>query len=85
LRIGSYEIVFDAAPSGSDARTGRIKDLGGPLEVTGSLQFTRPPGYLLQGLVRSRPEASPTLQRQLEALGPADAEGRRTFAQEATF
>ena len=85
LRIGSYEIVFDAAPSGSDARTGRIKDLGGPLEVTGSLQFTRPPGYLLQGLVRSRPEASPTLQRQLEVLGPADAEGRRTFAQEATF
>lgn len=85
LRLGSYEIVFDAARSGPDARTGRIKDLGGPLEVTGSLQFTRPPGYLLQGMVRSRPEASPTLQRQLEILGPADAEGRRAFAQEATF
>jgi hypothetical protein len=97
LPLGSYEVVFGGEPGASGATSpaggpagaagpsGRVRDRGGPLEVDARLQLTAGPGYLLEGTVAPRAGASPVLIRQLAMLGPTDAQGRRSFAQEATF
>lgn len=85
LPLGSYELSFPGTPDPSGNVSGTLKDLGGPLDVQGVLALTPAPGYLLNGTVALRPEAPPGLARQISFLGSPDANGRRPFAQEATF
>jgi general secretion pathway protein N len=84
LRLGSYELVFEP-PAAGRPPTARVQDLGGPLWVRATLAWVPPAGYLLEGQVQARDEASEPLRRELERLGPADAQGRRRFAQEASL
>jgi len=85
MPLGSFRLSFQGAPDASGNITGRLEDTGGPLAVEGSLALTSAPGYLLNGTVALRPDASPMLARQIAFLGSPDAAGRRPFAQEATF
>ena len=86
LELGSYELLFEGGPpQASGNLPGRLRDTGGPLEVAGTLTLTPAPGYLLDGSVATRPSASPILVRQIAFLGSPDANGRRSFSQEATF
>jgi general secretion pathway protein N len=85
LPLGSYELSFPGTRDASGNVSGTLEDLGGPLDVQGVLALTPAPGYLLQGTVALRPEAPPGLARQVSFLGSPDADGRRPFAQEATF
>jgi hypothetical protein len=85
LALGSYELRFDGSPGASGNIVGQLKDLGGPLDVQGTLALTPAPGYLLNGTVAVRPDAPPGLARQIAFLGSPDGAGRRPFAQEATF
>jgi hypothetical protein len=85
LPLGDYDVVFEQAPEPNGDIVGRLKDAGGPLEVTGTLRLTSPPGYLLDGTVAPRADAAPVLVRQLAFLGTPDAAGRRPFSVEATF
>jgi hypothetical protein len=80
--FGSYSLVF---PPSSGDPVGELHDLGGPLEVQGTLRLTPEPGFALQALVKARPEASPDLQRSIQYLGSPDAQGRRPFGTEGTF
>jgi hypothetical protein len=85
LALGSYELLFETPADTTGSIHGRIRDLGGPLDVTATMALTRAPGYLLEGSVAPRADAAPELLRQIGYLGAADAAGRRPFAQEATF
>jgi general secretion pathway protein N len=85
LPLGSYELRFTGTPDASGNVSGTLKDLGGPLDVQGVLALTPAPGYLLNGSVALRPDAPPGLARQIAFLGSPDGNGRRPFAQEATF
>jgi hypothetical protein len=85
LPLGSYELRFPGTPDASGNVSGTLADLGGPLDVQGVLALTPAPGYLLNGTVALRPDAPPGLARQISFLGSPDANGRRPFAQEATF
>jgi len=85
LPLGSYELRFEGPAASAGNVSGRLKDTGGPLAVEGTLALTPAPGYLLNGTVAVRPEAPPGLARQIAFLGSPDANGRRPFAQEATF
>lgn len=79
--LGSYEVRF---PGGGEL-TGAVRDLGGPLQVSGTLHLTQAGGFELQGLVAPRASASPELIENLRFLGTPDAAGRRTFALSGTF
>jgi general secretion pathway protein N len=85
LALGSYVLRFDGSADAAGQVVGRLEDLGGPLDVQGTLALTPAPGYLLNGTVAVRPDAPPVLARQIAFLGSPDASGRRPFAQEATF
>lgn len=85
LPLGSYRLRFADPPDASGQWVGAIEDTGGPLDVKGRLALTPAPGYLLTGTVALRPGAPEGLSRQIAFLGSPDAEGRRPFAQEASF
>lgn len=85
IRIGSFELTLGAGAVGTDALTGRLRDLGGPLNVRGTLAVRRDRSYLLEGEVAPGPGATPGVFRSLAFLGEPDAQGRRPFAVEGTF
>jgi len=82
--LGSYSLSFSGAASGG-ALVGELHDLGGPLALDGTLRMTPEPGFVLDGKVATRGNAAPELARQLQILGPADAQGRRSFSIANTF
>jgi len=84
---GSYQIDFTSAEGGTQKAppTGTLIDTGGPLQVTGSVQFLDDRSYVIEGLVALRPEASPDIVQALRFLGPADAQGRRPFSLAGSF
>ncbi|HEX4025147.1 MAG TPA: type II secretion system protein N [Steroidobacteraceae bacterium] len=77
--LGSFELLFPAAPPGAPIQ-GQLRDLGGPLSVSGQLRLTRGNSYELSGSVAARGDANPQLVQALQLLGPADSQGRRTFS-----
>jgi hypothetical protein len=77
--LGSFELQFPPAAPGGPIQ-GQLRDLGGPLSVSGQLRLTRGGGYELSGSVAARGDASPQLVQALQLLGPADAQGRRAFS-----
>lgn len=82
--FGSYSLTFAGPPQGALHR-GTLRDLGGPVEVTGTLDVKDDLSWVLDALVRPRADATPGLQRLLQYLGPADAQGRRRFGAEGAF
>ncbi|MBS0387903.1 MAG: type II secretion system protein N [Proteobacteria bacterium] len=89
LPFGSYELRFAPAArdrAGGDAPLrGELRDLGGPLAVSGALTVRNGREYALAGLVATRPTASAELARLVDYLGAADAQGRRSFTLEGSF
>lgn len=82
--FGSYSLAFTGPPQGGVHR-GTLRDLEGPVEVTGTLDVKEDLSWMLDALVKARANATPELQRLLEYLGPPDAQGRRRFGAEGTF
>jgi general secretion pathway protein N len=86
VNMGSYKIVFPPDASAGDTLAGALSDLGGPLQVTGTVQLNKANrGYSVQGLIAARNDAPQGVAKDLEALGPPDAEGRREFGFEGTL
>jgi hypothetical protein len=78
--LGSYELQFPAGEPQA-AMNGQLRDLEGPLEVNGQLTLQQSGSYEVNGTVASRASASEDLNKTLQLfLGPANAQGRRTFS-----
>jgi hypothetical protein len=93
LAFGNFELRF--APAASSARasaaggdaplTGELRDLGGPLAVSGTLTINNGRECLLSGLVAVRPDGNAELSKIVEYIGPPDAQGRRAFTLECSY
>ncbi len=79
IPLGNYEVTFiDSSGQGVSAR---LRDTGGPLEVSGRLELGLDRAYVLEGLIRARPDASDELVQGIAIMtGEPDAEGRREFS-----
>lgn len=83
---GTYEVTFDAADVAPDQPlTGTVKDAGGPLAIQGTVQFTPPRSYQLDGTAKARPDAPPELAQALQMLGPAAPDGGHTLSLAGSF
>lgn len=80
--LGNFAVTF---PGGTPQPTGDLRDLGGPLAVTGKIVLTPQPGYDLSAYVTPRPSATQALVNAIEFLGSPDAQGRRQFAVSGTY
>ena len=99
MPFGSFELRFapgasnaNAAASGGEATSGddaairgELRDLGGPLAVSGTLSIRNGREYLLSGLVAVRPGGDVELTKFVEYVGPPDAQGRREFRLDGSF
>jgi general secretion pathway protein N len=87
MPFGSYELRFGGdGPAGTaGAIVGRLRDLGGPLSVTGTLTIRNGHEYELNGFASARPDANAELAKAVEFLGPADAQGRRPYSVAGSF
>jgi hypothetical protein len=78
--IGSLEVSFDTSTeTESDTVTGKIRDIGGPIEATGTLLLIKPADYTLKARLKARPEAPAALQQNIEMLGSPEGDGTRIF------
>jgi hypothetical protein len=79
-QLGDFALSFDSTTeTDADSVTGKISDMGGPLEVSGELQLTPPSQYALKVRVKARNEASIAMRRNLEFLGQPEGDGARIF------
>lgn len=86
LNMGSYKATFPADAAETGVLTGALADIGGPLEVSGTLQLKAADrSYLINGLISARPDAPREVINSLQILGPPDEQGRRQFGLEGTL
>jgi hypothetical protein len=78
--IGNISLDFDTGTETNvNAISGKLADLGGPLELKGTI-LLRPPGsYTLKVRVKARDSAPEALKRNLEFLGAPESDGMRIF------
>lgn len=77
--LGDYQLHFESSPEGI---TATLAALEGLLDISGTLTL-RPDGeYRVDGLVRARPEAPPSVESRLASLGTPDQNGMRPFQTE---
>ena len=82
LRMGSYRVQFEADGTRENGDlTGVFEDTSGPLDVHGSVLITADRRYQVDGRVLARDDAPEQFNETLELLlGPAAADGRRSFS-----
>jgi general secretion pathway protein N len=83
--IGSYAISFDAASARDGKLIGQLKDLEGPMQVTGTATLAADRSYVVEGMVAPRAGAPRTVTDTLRFLGAPDAQGRRPFSVAGTY
>lgn len=83
--IGNYRVTFDATSRQDDQLVGKLQDLEGPMQVTGTVSLAADRSYVVEGLVAPRAGASESITRTLQYLGAPDAQGRRPFSVAGTY
>lgn len=83
--LGDFELLIGEGVVGTETLTGRLRDLGGPLRVRGTIVLKDDHSYLMTGEVAPGPGAGAAIFNTLAFLGPPDALGRRPFTVEGTL
>ena len=84
--LGSYQVTFDGSPAQNGALTGKLRDLGGPFMVDGTLTLSGGNTYLVHGFITGRTADAERIVHQQIALGAApDASGRTEFSFEGSY
>ena len=83
--LGSYRVTFPPGNATPQGPVGRLMDLGGVLELSGTLHLTPEPGWLIEGPARPRPGAPTDLTNALRLYGPPDARGAYPVSAQGTF
>ena len=85
MPFGSFELRFPDAARSDGVIAGELRDLGGPLAVSGTLIIRNGSDYVLSGRAAARADANPELAKAVEFLGPSDAQGQRQYSLAGSF
>jgi hypothetical protein len=81
--LGDYEVAFTTAPNNPDETRGSIRDLGGPIQLTGDVLWRAAEArYRLTARVQARSSIARGL---LESLGPSSPDGSRELSLEGNY
>jgi Type II secretion system (T2SS), protein N len=83
--MGGYELLFAPGAAHGDVVDGTVRNLDGPLTLTGTLRLRPPGAYEFDGKVAVTAAASEELRRLVEQMGPADAQGQRVVSVAGTL
>jgi hypothetical protein len=84
MELGSYQVSFDGKAAADGALQGKLRDLGGPFIVDGTLLLTGS-NYLVQGYITGRTAQAERVVREITLGAMPDASGRSTFSFEGSF
>jgi hypothetical protein len=84
-QLGSYRVDFDGVPAPDGSVRGKLRDLGGPFAVEGTVVLTAPSNYLVQGFITGRSADAERTVRQLSLGAQPDASGRSPFSFEGSL
>jgi hypothetical protein len=85
LALGSYRVSFDGTTRPDGTSVGQLRDLGGPFALEGTLTFTPPNAYLVQGFITGRSAEAERQVREITLGATPDVSGRSAFSFEGTF
>jgi hypothetical protein len=85
LELGSYRAEFDGKAQPDGTAVGKLRDLGGPFEMAGTITLTPPNGYLVQGTIAGRTAQAESLVREITIGAPPDTSGRTPFSFEGSY
>jgi hypothetical protein len=85
LDLGSYRLTFDGAAQADGNVVGKVRDIGGPFAIDGTLTVTPPNTYLVSGFITGRTAQAESLVREISLGARPDASGRTTFSFEGSF
>lgn len=80
--FGDFELVIGAGTVGAGPLSGRLRDLGAPLQLRATVELQRDRSYTVSGEAAPGPGAAPAILDGLAFLGPPDSLGRRSFTVE---
>jgi hypothetical protein len=85
LELGSYRLSFDGRRQANGQSVGKLNDIGGPFGVDGSVTFTPPNNYVIQGFISGRTPQAQDIVREITLGAAPDASGRNEFTFENSF
>jgi hypothetical protein len=85
LELGSYRLSFDGKSQADGINLGKLVDLGGPFAIDGTVTFTPPNTYVIQGFITGRTADAEKIVREITLGAPPDAAGRSQFQFENSF
>jgi len=85
MELGSYQVSFDGTTPPDGAPVGKLRDLGGPFMVEGTLKLTPPNAYFVQGFITGRTAAAESVVREITLGAMPEASGRSPFSFEGTY
>ncbi|HET9862315.1 MAG TPA: type II secretion system protein N [Steroidobacteraceae bacterium] len=85
MELGSYQVNFDGSAPQDGAIVGKLRDLGGPFIVDGTIRLTAPNGYFVQGYITGRTANAERVVREITLGARPDASGRSAFSFEGTY
>ena len=85
MDIGSYQVTFDSPPQADGGLPGKLRDLGGPFAVEGTVMLHPPNHYLVQGFITGRTAFAESVVREITLGAMPDAAGRSAISFEGSF
>jgi hypothetical protein len=85
MDLGSYQVIFDGTPAANSGVPGKVRDLGGPFMVDGTVTLNPGRSYVVQGYITGRTAESERLVREITLGATPDTSGRSTFSFEGTY
>jgi hypothetical protein len=85
MDLGSYQVTFDGSEPADGALLGKLRDLGGPFIVDGTVKLAPPNGYVVQGYITGRTADAERVVREITLGAMPDASGRSTFSFEGSY
>lgn len=85
LELGSYRLSFDGTQQPNGVSVGKLDDIGGPFGVDGTVTFTPPNNYVIQGFISGRTPQAQDIVREITLGAAPDASGRSEFTFENSF
>jgi hypothetical protein len=85
LELGDYELVLAENSWQNGALNGTLRDLGGPIRLSGTLMLSAAGAFELNAKLRASRRASVEITQLVEQLGPVDGDGMRTASVAGTL
>ena len=85
MELGSYQLMFDGSTPPDGLPVGKLRDLGGPFRVEGTVKLTPPNGYLVEGYITGRTAAAERVVRDITLGATPETSGRSPFSFEGTY